>query len=108
MKKNWKNCLLQSSIKSLSRKIEPALRIIFDGRHSGFWNMAQDEALLTVGEETKDCVPPTLRFFSWAEPTLSVGRFQRTDNLNFSYLKKKAFPWSGALLEEELYYMTMK
>jgi len=64
--------------------------------------------LLIIGEETKDCIPPTLRFFSWTEPTLSIGRFQRTNSLNFPYLKKKAFPWSGVLLEEEPYYTTMK
>jgi lipoate-protein ligase A len=92
MKKNWVNYSLQTSTENLSRKADLILRVIFDGKNSGFWNMAQDEALLSLGETIEQAVPPTLRLFSWAEPTLSIGRFQRTDSLNLSYLEKKKIP----------------
>lgn len=48
---------------------------INSGACSGAYNMAMDEALLTmhsVGE-----IPPVIRFYEWAEPTLSIGYFQQ-------------------------------
>ena len=49
-------------------------RVIVDGPASGVWNMAIDEALL---EEAAAGGSPTLRFYRWREPTLSLGYFQR-------------------------------
>jgi lipoate-protein ligase A len=49
------------------------LRVIFDGTGSGVWNMAVDEALLHTAAETGQA---TLRFYTWEEPTLSLGYFQ--------------------------------
>ena len=40
----------------------------------GSWNMALDEALL---HRAAAGAPPVLRFYEWAEPTLSLGYFQR-------------------------------
>lgn len=48
-------------------------RLILDGPAPGAWNMAVDEALL---ESAADGGQPTLRFYQWAEPTLSLGYFQ--------------------------------
>jgi lipoate-protein ligase A len=48
------------------------LRVIVDSPASGAWNMAVDEALLT----SPDFAGLTLRFYSWQEPTLSLGYFQ--------------------------------
>jgi lipoate-protein ligase A len=48
------------------------LRVIIDPPAPGAWNMAVDEALLL-----SDSWPgPTLRFYEWQEPTLSLGYFQ--------------------------------
>ena len=40
-------------------------------------NMAIDESLLNWHSEGK--IPPTLRFYRWAAPSLSVGRFQKVE-----------------------------
>lgn len=49
------------------------LRLIVDPPATGAWNMAVDEALLEQAAH-EGCV--TLRFYEWAEPTLSLGYFQ--------------------------------
>jgi lipoate-protein ligase A len=52
-----------------------AVRVIHDGAHGGPVNMARDEALfaaLAAGD-----APPTLRFYTWANPTISLGYFQK-------------------------------
>lgn len=41
-------------------------------------NMAFDECLINWHSEGK--IPPTLRFYGWSDPSLSVGRFQKVDN----------------------------
>jgi lipoate-protein ligase A len=47
--------------------------LLIHGPSPGAWNMAVDEALLeSAGEERI----ATLRFYEWAEPTLSLGYFQ--------------------------------
>jgi lipoate-protein ligase A len=51
-------------------------RLLIDSPRGGAWNMAVDEALLESVAKTKT---PTLRFYQWAEPTLSLGYFQRYD-----------------------------
>jgi lipoate-protein ligase A len=49
-------------------------RLIVHAPAAGAWNMAVDEALL---ESAAAGDPPTLRFYQWEEPTLSLGYFQR-------------------------------
>ena len=51
-----------------------AARVIFDSPSDGAWNMAVDQALLMSAEQ--DGVV-TLRIYGWAEPTLSLGYFQK-------------------------------
>lgn len=51
----------------------PTLRVIFDGRAAGDWNMAADEAL---AESVSQGGPATLRFYGWSPATLSLGYFQ--------------------------------
>ncbi len=48
-------------------------RLIIDGPHGGAWNMAADELLLDQASRESHW---TLRFYRWAEPTLSLGYFQ--------------------------------
>ncbi len=50
-------------------------RLIVDGEADGATNMAVDEAILNgVTEGTS---PPTLRFYAWSPPCLSLGRSQK-------------------------------
>lgn len=50
----------------------PTLRLLIDPPASGAWNMAVDEALLASAAAGV----ATLRFYTWSEPTLSLGYFQ--------------------------------
>ncbi len=49
-------------------------RLILDGQADGATNMAVDEAILTAVLEGSS--PPTLRFYGWSPPCLSLGRNQ--------------------------------
>lgn len=54
---------------------ESPIRLLVDPPLPGAANMARDEALLIgVGQGTS---APTLRFYQWDEPTISLGYFQR-------------------------------
>lgn len=48
-------------------------RLILDHPSRGAWNMAVDEALMLTAA---DLGVPTLRFYRWQEPTVSLGYFQ--------------------------------
>ena len=60
-------------------------RLIIDGAASGEWNMAVDEALLCVAGEVNRATP-ILRFYAWQPSCLSLGRFQRAENLSLGDL----------------------
>jgi lipoate-protein ligase A len=49
-------------------------RLLLDPPAAGAWNMAVDEVLLEGVAEGD--APPTLRFYGWAPPCLSLGYFQ--------------------------------
>jgi lipoyl(octanoyl) transferase len=49
-------------------------RLIQDGAMAGAWNMAVDEVLLQGVAD--GLTPPTLRFYQWSPPCLSLGYFQ--------------------------------
>lgn len=55
-----------------------AWRFIRSGALSPADNMAIDEAMLIVHSEGK--TPPTVRFYGWNPPTLSIGYFQRAED----------------------------
>lgn len=50
------------------------LRLIIEDKNSAAYNMAADQALLEG--LLKGISPPTLRFYQWEKPTVSVGYFQ--------------------------------
>ena len=52
-------------------------RLLLDPPAAGAWNMAVDEALLDGVAAGNG--PPTLRFYEWAPPCLSLGYFQPFD-----------------------------
>lgn len=65
------------------------LRVLSDPPLSGFENMSRDEVLwenLAKGENV------VLRFFRWREKTLSVGRFQKTQDICWEYLHRHQIP----------------
>ena len=49
-------------------------RLIKDGYHNGFMNMAIDEAIMIAHRE--GLVSPTIRFYQWSPPAVSLGYFQ--------------------------------
>jgi len=66
------------------------LRLIDNGPGSAGFNMALDEALLVTASEGK--APPTLRFFSWETPSLSIGSFQRAEELDMAEIQGRGIP----------------
>ena len=61
-------------------------RFIRSGNSSPAYNMAVDEAVLTLHGEGKS--PPTLRFYGWDPPKLSIGYFQKAeDEVDFAALE---------------------
>ncbi len=50
-----------------------SLQVVFDQPATGIQNMARDESLLAGAVAGRG---PTLRFYGWVEPTLSLGYFQ--------------------------------
>ncbi len=62
-------------------------RLISTGSLSPAENMAVDEAILIA--HSKGLVPPTVRFFGWNPPTLSIGYFQKIADVDFDSLRQK-------------------
>src|ERR1700730_5264647 len=56
---------------------DAAWRLLLDPPAAGGWNMAVDEVLLDGVAEGS--APPTLRFYEWTPPCLSLGYFQPID-----------------------------
>jgi len=63
-------------------------RLIIDYPLDGPTNMAIDEAILTTVGHNQ--APPTLRFYRWSVPTISLGHFQR-----FAEIDQLAPPFRG-------------
>lgn len=80
------------------------------GCHDAATNMALDEMLLHWHRE--GIIPPTLRFYQWSSPSLSVGYFQKTDRtIDFDALKRHECQFvrrmtggSAVLHDDELTY----
>ncbi|WP_161513146.1 lipoate--protein ligase family protein [Bacillus sp. AIIW2] len=85
-------------------------RFIDSGRQDPAFNMALDEALLYWHSENK--IPPTIRFYGWNPPTLSVGYFQNIEKeINLDAVKKQGLGFvrrptggRGVLHDQELTY----
>ncbi|MHA2282458.1 MAG: lipoate--protein ligase family protein [Promethearchaeota archaeon] len=57
---------------------------------NGYWNMALDEAILSMA--IKKNVPSTLRFYKWNPSTASIGRNQSLRNeIDITFAKEKGF-----------------
>lgn len=63
-----------------------AWRIMDTGLCSAAFNMALDEAIAT--DVRLDRSPPTLRFYAWNQPAVSIGYFQRSGDVNIRYCRE--------------------
>ncbi len=72
---------------SLTRKV---WRLIDSGREKPGLNMAIDEAILRAVIEKK--VPPTLRFYSWESFSVSLGYFQRVEEIDTEFCANAGIP----------------
>jgi lipoate-protein ligase A len=52
-------------------------RLLKTGFNTAFSNMAIDRAILTANSDGR--VPPTVRFYGWIPPAISIGYFQSVD-----------------------------
>lgn len=61
--------------------------LLDSGHHDAATNMAIDEALLHW--HSKNMIPPTIRFYGWKYPSLSVGHFQNVQKaIDFDGIEK--------------------
>lgn len=67
-------------------------RLLEMGASSAAMNMAIDEAVLLSVSQGE--VPPTLRFYAWERPSLSLGYFQRIKrDVDLQAIKARGFDW---------------
>lgn len=85
-------------------------RFIDSGNCSPYFNMALDEALLEWHSAGK--IPPTIRFYGWNPPTLSIGYFQKAEKeIDFEAVQRYGLGFvrrptggRGVLHDQELTY----
>jgi len=66
------------------------IRLIIHGPEHAFFNMALDEA---VAEAVRGKLsPPTLRLYQWKRPSISVGYFQKSSEVNLDYCSERGYP----------------
>lgn len=65
-------------------------RFIDGGSCRASYNMALDEAIATAVR--KDSAPPTLRLYGWVLPSVSLGCFQKVNDINIDYCLKRDIP----------------
>jgi len=68
-------------------KMSEKWRLLLTGNHTAAENMAIDRAILVA--HNKELVPPTVRFYGWWPPAISIGYFQRlTEEIDLSACDK--------------------
>jgi lipoyl(octanoyl) transferase len=65
-------------------------RLIDSGPCPASFNMALDEAIAI--SVRKGSSPPTLRIYSWAAPSLTLGAFQKPDSINLAFCRDLSIP----------------
>jgi len=63
-------------------------RLIDSGIADAAWNMAVDEAMLSLQPKIGFA---TLRFYRWEVPTLSIGYFQKTSGIDLNACRQRSF-----------------
>jgi lipoate-protein ligase A len=88
---------------------ERVWRLIIDGSRPGSKNMAVDEAMLAA--RRSGACPATLRLYRWEVPTVSLGRFQRIEQVDLEACAARGFDvvrrptgGRGVLHDDELTY----
>jgi lipoate-protein ligase A len=89
--------------------VAQAWRLILDGPVDGARNMALDRAVLA--SVSGGIAPPTLRFYRWKRPTVTLGRFQPLDQVDVQACARRGFDIArrptggrGVLHDDELTY----
>lgn len=67
-----------------------AWRILDTGSSGASFNMAIDEAIALMVRQGLS--PPTLRIYGWNLPSVSIGYFQKSGDLDVEYCRKKHIP----------------
>lgn len=65
-------------------------RLIDSGKGDPFYNMALDEAIAIA--VINGSTPPTLRFYGWTVSSVSLGYFQRTDDVDLQFCQTNGIP----------------
>jgi len=65
-------------------------RIITDGASQAVWNMALDEAI--ADSVRSGAASPTLRLYGWDRPSVTLGAFQRSDEINLAFCAETDVP----------------
>ncbi len=60
------------------------------GASEASYNMAVDEAVAESAR--KGGAPPTLRLYGWTEPSVSIGCFQKADDIDRDYCRGRGIP----------------
>jgi len=64
-------------------------RLLITSPASGAWNMAVDEAIATLSARGDS--PPTLRFYRWRPPAVSLGRHQPVEDIDSARLQERGW-----------------
>jgi len=64
-------------------------RLVLSGALAPEMNMAVDEAVMTAIAE--GIAPPTVRFYGWRPPSVSLGYFQRASEVDTDALKRRGY-----------------
>ena len=64
-------------------------RLLDTGESDGITNMAVDEAIMYAVREKKS--PPTLRFYGWSPPCVSIGYLQSIDEIDLEICREKGY-----------------
>ena len=60
-------------------------RLLDTGSNNGFYNMAVDEAIAIASKEGI-VKTTTLRFYRWSPPCMSIGYFQKMDEVALTFM----------------------
>ena len=68
-------------------KLKEKWRMLMTENNSAYTNMAIDRAVMITNKEKK--VPPTIRFYTWTPPAISIGYFQSLEEeVDLSFCNK--------------------
>jgi len=66
------------------------IRLITQGPHHAFFNMALDEAISKAVRQRLS--PATLRLYQWDRPSVTIGYFQKISEINTEYCAEQGYP----------------